>query len=186
MSYSPFFQTLHDETQPVGDLGRGTHYSVLRVPIWQDEWLNPLPQAALLDFAIIWDEDHDERVMTVIEALYFGALLAPVRFIGERKGSLSLLLEAKTVQAWNEAAFRHYCEAVSDISQSLEDPWPATVGQVPGPERSIIQAAPEDVTTYLKNIHLLWQLGSKPSSVVLKSAIGEPLNPSPSNGNVDF
>lgn len=33
MSYSPFFQALHDETGPVSDFGRGTHYSVLRVPM---------------------------------------------------------------------------------------------------------------------------------------------------------
>jgi hypothetical protein len=77
---------MSDETQPVGHLGRGTHYSVLRVPIWHDEGLNPLPQVALLDFAIICDEDHDERVMGAIEALYFRGLLAPVRFIGERVG----------------------------------------------------------------------------------------------------
>ena len=73
----------------MGDFGRGTHYSVLRVPIWQDEWLSPLPQGALLDFAVIWDEDHDERVMQVIEELYFSGLLGPVRFVGERKGSLT-------------------------------------------------------------------------------------------------
>jgi hypothetical protein len=186
MSYSPFFQTLHDETQPVGHLGRGTHYSILRVPIWHDEWLNPLPQAALLYFAIIWDEDHDERVMVAIEALYFRGLLAPVRFIGERKGSLCVLLEAKAADAWDGATLRHYREAMSDISQSLEDPWPVTAAQVPGPQYSIIHAAPESVTTYLNNIDLLWQLGSKPSSVLLKSAVGTPLNPSPSNVNVEF
>jgi hypothetical protein len=45
------------------DLSAGTHYSVLRVPIWQDEWLNPVAQGMLLDFAVIWDEDHDARVM---------------------------------------------------------------------------------------------------------------------------
>ena len=28
--YSHFFSTLYDETEPVGTLGRGTHYSVLR------------------------------------------------------------------------------------------------------------------------------------------------------------
>src|ERR1700692_4902503 len=92
MSYSPFFKTLHDETQPVGHFGRGTHYSVLQVPIWQDQWLNPLPLGSLLDFAVIWDEDHDERVIEVIENIYFSGLLAPVRFIGERKGSLSVLI----------------------------------------------------------------------------------------------
>jgi hypothetical protein len=174
VSYSPIFQTLHDETRPVGQLGRGTHYSVLRVPIWQDEWLNPLPQGALLDFAVIWDEDHDERVIEAIEALYFGGLLAPVRIIGERKGSLCVLIEAKTVQAWDKIALRSYREAVNDISQSLQDPWPATVEQIFGPSHSIIHAAPESVDTYLRNIHLLWSLGMKSNSTRFEPATGEP------------
>lgn len=41
MSYCPFFQTLHDETRPVGNLGRGTHYSVLRATAtvwWPVPW----------------------------------------------------------------------------------------------------------------------------------------------------
>lgn len=161
MCYSPCFQTLHDETRPVGRLGRGTHYSVLRVPIWQDQWLKPLSQGLLLDFAIIWDEDHDERVMELVEALYFDALLAPVRFIGERKGSLSVLIDTKTVEAWDETALCNYREVVSAISQALEDPWPATVDVVTGRDHSIIHAPSDDVTTYLKHIDLLWQLGAK-------------------------
>ena len=181
MPYSPFFQTLHDETQPVGHLGRGTHYSVLRVPMWQDPWCNPMPQGALLDFAVIWDEDHDERVMEAIEGLYFGGLLAPVRFIGERKGSLSVLLEAKTLEAWNEAAFKDYREAVSNVSQGLNDPWPVTVDQVFGQRHSIIHAAPVNVATYLQNIQLLWQLGLKPNSTRMKAEVGKA-----SNSDVEF
>lgn len=176
MPYSPFFQTLHDETQPVGRLGRGTHYSVLRVPMWQDPWRNPLSQGALLDFAIIWDEDHDERVMEAIEGLYFDGLLGPVRFIGERKGSLSVLLEAKTLEAWNEAAFKDYREALSEVSQGLNDPWPVTVDQVFGQRHSIIRAAPEHVATYLQNIQLLWQLGLKPNRARSESAMGKAFN----------
>ncbi|MGH7594237.1 MAG: hypothetical protein ACRELE_10365 [Gemmatimonadales bacterium] len=171
MPYSSFFQTLHDETQPVGHLGRGTHYSVLRVPMWQDQWLNPVARGSLLDFAVIWDEDHDERVIEVIEELYFDGLLAPVRFIGERKGSLTVLLEDETVDAWKEAAFKDYRESVSDVAQRREDPWPVRVERIFGPQHSIIHAAPENVATYLKNIHLLWQLGLKPNSALLKSAM---------------
>jgi hypothetical protein len=181
MSYSPFFQTLHDETRPVGQLGRGTHYSVLRVPIWRDEWLNPLAQGLLLDFAVIWDEDHDARVMEAVETLYFSGLLSPVRFIGERKGSLSVLINDESVGPWNETALRNYREAVGDIGQSLEDPWPVTVDQVFGQRHSIIHAAPEDVATYLRNIHLLWQLGAKPSSAHFEIATKKPLNPAPSD-----
>ena len=168
MSYSPFFQTLHDETQPVGHLGRGTHYSVLRVPIWQDEWLNPSVQGSLLDFAVIWDEDHDERVIDVIETMYFGGLLAPVRFIGERKGSLSVLINEKTVEAWDRAALKDYRDAVSDVGRSLEDPWPAMVDAVSSSNRSIIHAPDENVTLYLQNIHMLWLLGIKPNTAMIK------------------
>jgi hypothetical protein len=46
MPYSPFFQALHDE-KPVGHFGRGTNYSVLRMPIWHDERLKPLPQVSM-------------------------------------------------------------------------------------------------------------------------------------------
>lgn len=170
MPYSPFFQTLHDETQPVGHLGRGTHYSVLRVPIWQDEWLNPLRQGALLDFAVIWDEDHDERVIEVIADLYFAGLLAPIRFIGERKGSLSVLIDEKTVEAWDHAALKNYRDAVSDVGQSLEDPWPTTVDAVSGSKHSIIHASKEDVALYLRNIRMLWLLGAKVNTAMMKFA----------------
>src|SRR5256885_14169437 len=138
MSYSSFFQTLYDETRPVGNFGRGTHYSVLRVPIWQDELLNPLPQAVLLDFAVLWDEDHDKRVVQAIEEIYFAGLMGPVLFIGERKGSLNVLIHSSPTLRWAPKALDRYCEAVIRISNSLADPWPATVDTVLGSQHSII------------------------------------------------
>jgi hypothetical protein len=178
MLYSPFFQPLHDETQAVGDFGRGTHYSVLRVPIWQDEWLKPLRQGELLDFAIVWDEDHDDRVIEPIEEMYFGGLLAPVRFIGERKGSLTVLIDSETA-AWDEKTRRNYHAAVNRISQKLDDPWPVTVDPVFGRESSIVHGAPGDIETYLKNIQLLWKLGRRPSLVHLQEARAKRFDPPP-------
>src|SRR5450759_5518555 len=99
--YSPFFATLHDETSPVGRFGRGTHYSVLRTVTWHDSCLNPLPNAEFLDFAIIWDDDPDTRVMMVVETMYFDGLLAPVRFIAERKGGLIVLVAPETAAVWD-------------------------------------------------------------------------------------
>jgi hypothetical protein len=172
MSELPFFKTLHEETKPVGRFGRGTHYSVMRAPIWQDKWLNPLPQGAMLDFAIIWDEDHDERVLEIIERLYFAGLLAPVRFIGERKGTLSVLIDAETAEAWKPLALRNYREAVSDISNSQADSWPAYISSLATlrntPERtvsldpSIIHEDRAKVVAYLQNIDMLWHVGIKP------------------------
>jgi hypothetical protein len=161
MSYSPFFDLLHDDSAPVGDFGDGVHYSVLRVPIWQDGLLKPLPKARLLDFAVIWDEDHDARVIEGVEALYFQGLLAPVMFVGERKGSLSIILDAEAVKGWNEAMWRRYRTAVNEIGPG-DDPWPATVQVGLAEKNTIVHASAADVATYLGNIDLLWRLGSKP------------------------
>lgn len=180
MSYSPFFQALHDETQPVGHFGRGTHYSVLRVPIWHDERLKSLPQGELLDFAIIWDEDHDDRVIEPIEEMYFAGLLAPVRFIGERKGTLSVLVDSETA-AWDEKTRRNYHAAVNRISQCLDDPWPVIVAPVfgLGREASIVQGEPDEIATYLKNIQLLWKLGRRPAREHLQDQRVKRFDPPP-------
>lgn len=172
MSELPFFKTLHDETKPVGSFGRGAHYSVMRVPIWQDKLLHPQPQGAMLDFAIIWDEDHDERVLEVIERLYFGGLLAPVRFIGERKGTLSVLIDVETMETWTPAILKKYRWAVGNISSSQNDPWPAHVSSLASlaslPARTvsldpcIIHDDRAKVVAYLQNIDMLWHVGIKP------------------------
>src|SRR5262245_22614187 len=122
MTYSPFFDVLYDQKTPVGEFLRGTHYSVLRAAVWQDCALKPLKRAQLLDFAVIWDEDHDERVIEVIERMYFGGLLSPVLFIGERKGCLSIILDAD-IECCSEAARLRFRNAVKDLGP-VDDPWP--------------------------------------------------------------
>ena len=160
MVYSPFLATLHDETSPVGTLGRGTHYSILRAATWHDSCLDSLLKAELLDFAVIWDEDHDTRVMMVVETLYFDGLLAPIRFIGERKGGLTVLVAAETAKALDLPS---YSERVEDAVKrsGLDDWWNVAVGYV-GAESSIVSAESEKVTVYLQNIDNLWNLGAKP------------------------
>jgi len=161
MSYCPFFQTLHDETRPVGNLGRGTHYSVLRAPVWHDEFMNRLERCAFLDFAIIWDEDHDDRVIDAIMVLYISGLLAPVRYIGERKGTLSVLLASNVLLNWDPETLKQYRADINNICLCLEDPWSAKVDSDDGKEHSIIHSSPENVATYLSNINMLWELGVK-------------------------
>src|SRR5260370_15534285 len=180
MSYSPFFQPLHDEKQAVGHFGRGPHASVRRVPIGHYERLKSLRQGERLDFAIIWDEDHDDRVIEPIEEMYFAGLLAPVRFIGERKGTLSVLIDSETA-AWDEKTRRNYHAAVNRISQSLDDPWPVNVDPVFGfrPESSIVHGAAEEIATYLKNIQLLWKLGRRPALEHLQDQRGKRFDPPP-------
>ena len=159
--YSPFFQTLYDELAPVGQLGRGTHYSVLRCVVWQDETRMPIPIASALDFAIVWDEDHDERVVDLAIELYVNGLLSPAIFLGERKGSFSLLLDVHTESAMG-VGFLAYQTEVDALSQSGNDPWAANVGSYCNDEGNIINDDVTSIRIYLENIKRLWRLGVKP------------------------
>jgi len=94
-TYSDFFKTLHDETGPTGYLGRGTHYSVLRAVVFHDHMGKPLAEGQFADFAVIWDEDHDARVMEPIEQIYGRGLLSSFLMFGERQGSFTVILSNK-------------------------------------------------------------------------------------------
>lgn len=168
-SYSTLFSTIHDEQHPVGNLGRGTHYSVLRSVEWLDVERTPLSVPQVHDFAVIWDEDHDTRVIQAIEDIYMAGLLSPVQFIGERKGALNVIVAAKYYFSGSEADTQRYQQAINEIAQSQDDPWPAEVGsfdRVPMGEHQcivggIINSDEHRVLTYLRNIDSLWSLGTK-------------------------
>jgi hypothetical protein len=172
-NYSTLFSCLHDEQAPVGHVGRGTHYSVFRSVEWLDVDRQQLASPQIHDFGVIWDEDHDERIIEVIERIYMAGLLSPVQFIGERKGGLSIVLAA-----------RYYCGSSDDyrgaeftklvnpiVSDVQGDSWNLELGcfdrhdisarghQTELP--SIIQDDDEVAFTYLKNIDNLWKLGTK-------------------------
>lgn len=127
-SYSRMFSCLYDEREPVDTLGRGTHYSVFRAATSLDKNLKPLNRQKLHDFALIWDENHGERVIPVVEGLLMQGLLAPVLFIGERKGTLNVVVD--------DALFAHrsfsagkYTKAVDKVCQANIDGdyWHTTV-----------------------------------------------------------
>ena len=85
-AYSTLFCCLYNESAPIGSIGRGCHYSVFRSVEWLDVTRSPLELPEMHDFAVIWDEDHDTRVINVIERIYLSGLLSPIQFVGERKG----------------------------------------------------------------------------------------------------
>jgi len=162
MAYSPFFKTLHDEKSPVGYLGRGTHHSILRAMVFNDLNLKPTTKGSFLDFAVIWDEDHDIRVVEVVEKLYAERLLAPIRVIGERKGMLSVLLSSEVTSVWGEKKFNDYAATVERHSSCSNDQWTADVSVLHKMGTTIINDDPNKVSIYLKNIENLWELGLKP------------------------
>lgn len=166
--YSTLFSTLYDEQEPIGSLGRGTHYSVLRSIEWLDVTRTPLALPQIHDFAIVWDEDHDTRIIEAIEKIYMAGLLSPIQFIGERKGLLTIIVAAKYYFHDTVSTLTTYEEAVEGISQSLGDSWPSEVGifdrsplEHQCEPKGIIMAPRHNVMLYLKNIDSLWSLGTK-------------------------
>lgn len=170
-AYSPLFSCLYDEPAPVGHLGRGTHYSVLRSVEWLDVVRAPLHLPQIHDFAVIWDEDHDTRVIEVLDDIYMAGLLSPIQFIGERKGTLTVIVAAKFYYADTETSLNEYVQKLNEISAntSNRDSWPAEVGMFDrSPDsphqtevQGLISADEHRVITYLRNIDSLWCLGTK-------------------------
>ena len=81
---------------------------------------------------------------------------------GERKGTLSVLIDDETARDWGPVLLKSYRLTVQQMSQALDDPWPADVDTTLGSGHSIIHEPLQDVSVYLKNIQLLWKLGRKP------------------------
>lgn len=189
--YSDFLHCVHDEPEPYGQLGRGTHYSILRAPVWHDSLGRRIDRAKIHDFAVIWDEDHDDRVIGVVERMYFAGLLYPVLFVGERKGSLTVVLSEDYAGSVSESLRADYERVLSKILSNVPtdggtDTWGSEVGVFEeggnpfagrsGPSylRMLINDEPSKVDTYLRNIHNLWQLGHK-EYVLPKPVIPEPI-----------
>lgn len=168
-NYSTLFSTIYDEPNPIGQIGHGNHYSVLRSVEWLDVERLPLKEPQIHDFAVIWDIDHDTRVIDAIEKIYMAGLLSPVQFIGESKGSLFIVVAAKFYFSDTESMIESYTKAVNLITQTLDDPWDTGLGcfdRAPGSLHQcfnlhIIPDNETKVLNYLKTIDNLWGLGTK-------------------------
>lgn len=168
-SYSQIFSCLHDEPGPVGHIGRGSHYSVFRVPEWRDVTGTPISTAQIHDFAVIWDEDHDDRIIAVAERLYVHGLFSPVQFIGERKGMLTILVAARFRWWGSEDGWNNWCDGVRKLCSNVGwDEWTVDFGQfdksLGSPHQTdpagIISERDEKAIIYLRNIDNMWNLGT--------------------------
>jgi hypothetical protein len=172
--YSYLFSCLYDQLEPVGRLGRGAHYSVFRTTQWRDINGDELKQARIHDFAVIWDEDHDTRVIRVAERLHMAGLLFPIAFIGERKGVLTVLFDhtAGPAEVMTGPREGEYLEEVGRIAADGDnDHWTFEYGYYHRPvvleegtsttAGGIINDVPEKVVPYLQAIDALWQVGEK-------------------------
>jgi len=171
--YSDFFKTLHDETEPTGYLGRGTHYSILRAVVWHDQFGKILEEAHYLDFAIVWDEDHDTRIIEVLEAMYLKGLLSPVIIAGERKGGLTLLFSHENRAKYSGIAYQCYVKKAQELAQPDTDWWETTVTTIDDDDNGIINDSRDETELYLNNLCSLWKLGL--SKIPPKKTVEAPL-----------
>lgn len=170
--YSDYFTTVYDEDQPIGNMGRGGHYSVLRYATWHDVEAKQINTPQTHDFAVVWDEDHDTRIIFVIEKLLEAGLLAPIQFIGERKAFLSVVVAAKFYFSLPEEDLVKYQNKIQEIVSDVNgDYWNLEeLGcydkSIQSPHQtflpSMISTNSEKQETYLRNIDNLWGLGTKP------------------------
>jgi hypothetical protein len=153
-NYNKNFVTVYDsEITYIGK--RHTSYSIVR-------YLDPRKShiGEMHDLAIIWDEDHDERVYECIGLLHAQNLLAPALFIGERKASVSILLDDKLTEQYPSIPCAYYNQSNGDVDfeaidgdnfyQAVYD-WNVGVG--------IIQDDKKIVLDYLSEIKARWNLG---------------------------
>lgn len=172
-AYSHLFSCLYDQQEPVGAIGRGSHYSVFRSIQWRSPEGAARERGRIHDFAVIWDEDHDERIIRVVERLQLAGLMWPVVFIGERKAILNILLahQAGPIEAEDPT----YVEKIRAIANDVDgDVWDLRMGTYhrdPANEDGLtypsdIIAYPDAaVIAYLQSIDVLWQLGEKDRAV---------------------
>ncbi|MBL4691987.1 MAG: hypothetical protein JKY92_01490 [Magnetovibrio sp.] len=158
--YSPYFTTIYDEQEPTGYLGRGTHYSILRATSWHSPNYDISPRAYHFDFAIIWDEDHDTRVIGCVEEIYLNGLLSKFIMFGERKAFFTAVIS----NFWNGLATdKEMNENIQWIAKNTADGdhFNAELISQDDIGGGIIADNNEKVTLYLSNINMLWKLGGK-------------------------
>ena len=145
--YSEFFNTLYDEDSSGSGLSSGTHYSILRALVF-------VPLMKFHDFAVIWGEGHDQRIIWIIEQLYARLLLHNVLFIGERAGQVTVLT-SEIVSVGFEAKLQEICGKIPAYCSSV------SVGKLLSGCGDIIDDSRDQVEWYLNGIVALWSLGTR-------------------------
>jgi hypothetical protein len=159
--YSHFFCTLYDEQSYTAGLNlpRGLHHSILRAVVCLDSTLRYL----FHDFAVLWDEDHDERVIWVAEQLFMQRLLQHVIVLAEAKGHVSVVPRVSL----STKIETHVMESLEQITKAVpNDSFTSELLTVIPRRHEKTSRSPliEDNRTvsYLQGVVGTWTLGTKP------------------------
>lgn len=174
--YSPHLHCIYEEAAPTGQIGRGTHYSVVQALSWRSNKGELCERATVQNVAIIWDEDHDERIIPCVEALLMAGLLHAISMIGERKGGVTIVFNSMSAAYLSEDQKSAYREEVAQVINDVvaakhEDSWSITFGEMTETpslattghqifHQSLIQDDVQKIDTYIRNIDNLWNVDS--------------------------
>lgn len=165
------FSQIYSEPYPIGKFYE-TGYSVLRSMDWLDYTFKPYKQAYIHDFALIWHQYADQKLIEIAENIYVNGLFTPLQFLAIRGSSITILVSGNFKKICGNSIFKNYalkldtlCRSIIseeiDIHIATFDRTPKR-GKQPFDLSDIIPANSELVRTYLKNIDNLFQLGLKP------------------------
>lgn len=167
-SYSSFFSCLHDQPEPIN--GRYGAHSIFRAVDSRDVEQKPTTLPRVHDFAVIWDDDHDTRIIPVIEEMLMAGLLPGVQFIGEHKAFLTVVLAARTYWAIDVDLYKARIESLA--SCAANDFWNVEIGMYDrcrsGFERGhqcdfkdLLGYGELEDRAFLFNLDSMWHLGTK-------------------------
>jgi len=144
-----FFQKLYDET-PTHHVYEDGHYSVYRAVIYVGR------SYCHHTFAVLWDADHDERILELIAEVMRRGFLHNYVLFGEHKGHVTAFMKPETVD-WPDPPNT----LLESIAQDMpDDAWSATeycLSQSLG----LTWARDRGIDAYLRNIEERWPLGFK-------------------------
>ena len=165
-TYSTLFQCLYDEEHPI--TRRFPPYSVFRAIDSRNVLQEATPRPRVHDFAVIWDDDHDTRIIAVLEEMLMAGALPGVQFIGEHKGTLSVILAAATYYVIDVEAYKKW---VTKLAEASGDFWMVEIGMFdhsPGNLARFHQCDFVEIVggddadkAFLFTIDAAWRLGTK-------------------------
>jgi hypothetical protein len=170
--YSTILACLFDQAGPAIVNGGNPSYSIFRVTQARDQIGQRVDRMTVHDLAIIWDDDHDERVVYALERLHLAGLLWPVVFASENRGTLTMFIQGGLSLPSNfEEEVREACSA------AVKDNWHVTfpIYNRPSPFNfnpglDVVPGASLNAISYLCAIDAQWKLGLREKPLVdLKS-----------------
>ncbi|WP_157078277.1 hypothetical protein [Sphingobium abikonense] len=170
--YSNLFSCLYDQKGSIETNGGNPPYSVFRSTQSRNKAGDTTCEMTIHDFAVIWDEDHDERVICAIERLHLLGLLWPVVIAFESRGLLTLVLQGDLPVPENYRSLAH-----NACNNGLNDVWQTKLATYNRPHpfhfqpnQNTLPDFDPDAASFVFAIDRQWKLGLREKPLVeLKS-----------------